>query len=224
MSNRISVHLAAVLAVFVTAATSPGAEPWADARLMPPDGLQVWLDAAQQAAAHEADKLGPLKHGDRLAELRDASGFQRHVVQADPGRQPKLVQVGSAGTALSSSTGWVVRFDGQDDHLRLRGLNRRWSDFTMFVVAAPHSNLGGYRGLFSVNQAERKDYETGFNLDLNAPGSAALQNLNLEGRGFGGARNLLKTTVPFGTLHVLEAVADASQKQVRMAFDGKPAG
>ncbi len=201
-------------------------EPWADKKLAPPDGLELWIDAGRVAAAREAAGLPKLKSGDRLAEWPDASGAKRQVVQGDSKRQPKFVQVGSADGATSSTAApsandnWVVRFDGEDDHLRALGVNRKLTDFTLFVVAAPHSNFGDYRGLFAVNQTDRRDYETGFNLDLNSGGTPALQSLNLEGRGFGGARNLMQTAVPFGTLHVIECVADSTQKQVRLAFDG----
>ena len=202
-------------------------EPWADEALSPRDGLELWLDAGRVAAAREAAGLPKLKSGDRLAEWPDASGAKRQVVQGDSKRQPKFVQVGLADGATSSTAApsandnWVVRFDGEDDHLRALGVNRKLTDFTLFVVAAPHSNFGDYRGLFAVNQTDRRDYETGFNLDLNSGGTPALQDLNLEGRGFGGARNLMQTSVPFGTLHVIECVADSTQKQVRLAFDGQ---
>ena len=200
-------------------------EPWADGKLAPPDGLELWLDARQVAAAREAAGLSKLKSGESLSGWHDASGAKRAVMQSDPKRQPKLVQVGSTDeTATSTNEGWVVRFDGEDDHLRVLGVNRKLTDFTLFLVAAPHSNLGDFRALFAFNQTGRRDYETGFTVDLNAPGSPVLQNLNLEGRGFAGARNLMKTTVPFGTLHVIECVADSKQKQVRLAFDGQAAG
>ncbi len=197
-------------------------EPWADGKLAPRDGLELWLDARQVAAAREAAGLSKLKSGESLSEWHDASGAKRHVMQSDPKRQPKLVQVGSADETVSSpNAGWVVRFDGEDDHLRVLGVNRKLTDFTLFVVAAPHSNLGGYRGLFAVNQTGRRDYETGFNLDMNSGGTPTLQDLNLEGRGFGGARNLMQAAAPFGTLHLIECVADSKQKQVRLTFDGK---
>ena len=94
---------------------------------------------------------------------------------------------------------------------------------TLLVVAAPHSNAGGFRGFFSFNQRGRRDYETGFNLDMNRALSTRFDNLNVEGRGFRGARNLRKTAVPFGTPEVIEAVLDMHDKQVRVAIDGRPA-
>ena len=221
------IRVAAVAVLLSCVQAVRATEPWADGALAPRDGLELWIDAGRVAAAREAAGLPKLKSGDRLAEWHDASGAKRHVVQGDSKQQPKFVQVDSADGATSSTAvpsandNWVVRFDGEDDHLRALGVNRKLTDFTLFVVAAPHSNFGDYRGLFAVNQTGRRDYETGFNLDLNSRGTPALQDLNLEGRGFGGARNLMQTAVPFGTLHVMECVADSTQKQVRLAFDGQ---
>ncbi len=215
----------AICLLLFAATAARATEPWADVTFAPKDGLELWLDASREAVAREASGLPKLKSGDSLAEWHDASGLKRHVRQSDSKKQPKLVQVGSAdATSSSTDANWVVRFDGEDDHLRVLGVNRKLTDFTLFLIAAPHSNLGDFRGLFAFNQTDRRDYETGFTLDLNAPGSAALQDLNLEGRGFGGARNMMKTAVPFGTLHVIECVGDSKQKQVRLAFDGKAAG
>src|SRR5207248_3217366 len=45
-----------------------------------------------------------------------------------------------------------------------------------------------------------------------------------EGKGFPGAQNLLTSASPFGTVHVIEATADPDKKNVRLVFDGKPAG
>ena len=76
---------------------------------------------------------------------------------------------------------WVVRFDGADDHLRRTGLNRSLDACTVFVVAAPHANPGGYRGFLAANEAGRRDYETGFNLDL-GPGATALSSWTASAR------------------------------------------
>ncbi|MAG94941.1 MAG: hypothetical protein CMJ48_14535, partial [Planctomycetaceae bacterium] len=187
-------------------------------------GLELWLDAQQEAAQRLSAPGSAFKSGEPISQWRDASGGKRMAVQTDAAGQPKLVQVGARADDAAAGAGWVVRFDGEDDHLRVLGMNRRYTSFTLFVVAAPHSNSGRFRGFLAFNQKNRKDYETGFNLDMNSRFSPKLQDLNLEGRGFGGARNLLKSTVPFGTLHVMEVVADATNKNVRLVFDGKPAG
>jgi putative heme-binding domain-containing protein len=52
----------------------------------------------------------------------------------------------------------------------------------------------------------------------------AFDTLNIEGRGFGGARDLLNTSVPFGQLQTLETVIDPAKKLVSLVVDGKPQG
>ena len=225
MSGNGLIQVTLVVSLLFAAQAAPATEPWADAKFAPQDGLELWLDASRVAAAREAAGLPRLKSDDRLSVWHDASGTERHVTQGDPKQQPKLVQVGSAdATSSPPDARWLVRFDGEDDHLRVLGVNRKLTDITLFLVAAPHSNFGGYRGLFAFNQTNRRDYETGFTLDLNSGGTPSLQDLNIEGRGFGGARNLMKSAVPLGTLHVIECAVDSNKKLVRLAFDGKVAG
>ncbi|MBC7819773.1 MAG: hypothetical protein IAG10_23055, partial [Planctomycetaceae bacterium] len=143
MTTTSFIRVAVVCSLLFTAPVAWAAEPWADVKFAPQDGLELWLDASRIAAAREADKLPKLKSGDRLTEWHDASGAKRHVTQGDPKKQPKLVQVGSADAASSSpEVGWVLRFDGEDDHLRVLGVKRKLTDFTLFLVAAPHSNFG----------------------------------------------------------------------------------
>ena len=195
---------------FVISLTFPAvvwsAEP-ASSTPVPILGMELWLDA--QAAADGR------KTGAPLGQWNDGSPLKRNAVQVHVDKQPKLVKVADS---------WVVRFDGDDDHLRVLNVQQKLSAFTLFVVAAPHSNQGFFRGLFAFNQVDRRDYESGFTLDMNAPFSPRLDNLNLEGRGFGGARNLLSTPSPFGTLHVLECVADPESRRIRLAVDGKSNG
>ena len=183
-----------------------GAEP-ATAEL---PGLELWLDANATAAA-----TANAKSGSPLAEWKDRSPVHRSALQPVAVRQPQLVKVGDS---------WVARFDGDDDHLRVLGVQKKLTAFSMFVVAAPHSNLGFFRGLVAFNQSDRRDYESGFTLDLNAPFSSQLNNLNLEGRGFGGARNLLKTSSRFGELRIIECSADPQTRKIRLVVDGKAEG
>jgi len=219
------LHLLFYIVVAVVGVTGvESAEPWADPSLPAVTGLELWLDASRETAARDSDRSIQVDGEGRLATWHDASGKGRHAVQAEPGKQPRLLQVEPKVGAPSSEAPWVIRFDGQDDHLRVLGFDRRFTDFTLIVVAAPHSNPGNFRGLFAFNQRDRRDYETGFTLDMNSSFSAALNELNLEGRGFGGARDLLNTSVPFGTLHVIEAIADSGARQVRLNFDGQAQG
>jgi putative heme-binding domain-containing protein len=190
------------------------AEPGAALALPVVEGLELWLDAGRINAAPKGQGPAAPKPGDPVPAWPDVSGRGRHVRQGARSAQPRLVRVGED---------WVVRFGGSA-FLRHGGPARSVAGLTVFVVAAPHANPGDFRGFLAANAAGRRDYETGFTLDLTGEESPAFDRLNIEGRGFGGARNLLTTTSPFGTLHIIEAVADPERKNVRLVFDGKPAG
>jgi putative heme-binding domain-containing protein len=198
---RVSACLVALLA-----ATASAAEKWADDKLPVTAGLELWLDAS---------RLTSRADGARLESWPDGSGHGRHVCQENVEARPTVVVVG---------TGRVVRFDGQDDHLRVTGLDRSLDGLTVFLVATPHNNPGTFCGFCAANAKDQRDYESGFTIDLGPYPTPAFSQLNVEGRGFGGAANLLKSSSPFGTLHVLEASADPAARKVRLVVDGKPAG
>ena len=125
----------------------PPVEPWADPKLPVTEGLELWLDAGRHGAARMALKQAALRSGDPVDVWFDASGRGRHVQQPVKSAQPRLMQVGD---------GWVMRFDGDDDHLRRTGLNRTLEACTVFVVAAPHDNPGDFRGFLAANAAGRR--------------------------------------------------------------------
>ncbi len=203
------------LLMALAAPERPPVERWADPKLKVIEGLELWLDAGRLNPARQAQEQPALKSGDMLEVWPDASGHGRHVRQPAKTSQPQLMQVGEA---------WVVRFDGHNDHLRLTELNRSLDALTVFLVAAPHDNPGDFRAFLAANAKDKRDYETGFTIDMSAGATAQFDQLNVEGRGFGGARDLLNTTSPFGTLHLLEAVVNPDKKRVQLFFDGKPAG
>jgi putative heme-binding domain-containing protein len=218
MRNARIMWLALVAAVsFWSLATAAGSgvEPWADQRLTVTTGLELWLDASRLPAARQAAKLAALPNGGAVEAWWDGSGNQRQVRQSVRTAQPRLVQVGDD---------WLVRFDGQDDYLRRTGLNLELGSGTLFVVAAAHTNPGDYRAFLAANGAGQRDYESGFTVDMDIAPSAQFEQLNVEGRGFGGAQNLLPTIAPFGTVHVIEVALDPSEKKVRLVLDGKRAG
>jgi putative heme-binding domain-containing protein len=191
------------------------AERWADPGLSVLQGLELWLDADRLQGARQAQGQPPLKTGDPVEVWFDASGHGRHVRQPVKTAQPHLIQVGD---------NWLLRFNGSEQHLRATGLDRTLEAMTVFVVAAPHSNPGGFRGFLAANAVGQRDYETGFTVDLGGEGSTQFDQLNVEGRGFGGARNLIGSSSPFGTLHVLEAIAAPQRKSVELFLDGKRGG
>ncbi len=188
---------------------------WADKQLRVREGLALWLDAYAIPTANGVSKDRSTSAGVSLAEWKDGSGNSRHFLQDRAEDQPKLVRIGDV---------WTVRFDGDTDHMRCISVAGQASALTVFIVAAPHQNLGDFRGLFATNAVGKRDYESGFNIDLGPSGSSSFQHINIEGVGFGGARNLLSKSVRFGTLHTLETVVDPLKKEVRLWMDGQPTG
>ncbi|MBX9628397.1 MAG: ThuA domain-containing protein [Gemmataceae bacterium] len=198
-------HIIAVLGLVLTAPTAAaGPEPWADPKLPVKDGLELWLDAAKAKAPAP---------GGKVAEWPDGSGKGRHLRQPTEDARPTLLKVGDAG---------LVRFDGVDDHLRATGLKAEVRDFTLFLVLAPRANGGDWRGFIGTNAPGGRDYETGLTVGFGPAGTPRLADLSVEGRGFGGYQNLLKTPGPFGKLHTVEVRGGA--KAVRAFVDGQPSG
>jgi putative heme-binding domain-containing protein len=195
------------------APTEPHIEKWADARLTVTRGLNLWLDASRQAAARLAQEKPPLPDGGPVDVWYDASGNRLHLVQRVQAFMPRYLLAGELA---------AVRFDGTDDSLGLTGLNRAIDDLTVFLVAAPRSNLGGFRGFLCSNETGKNDYLTGFTLDLTGEASGQFDRLNVEGRGFQGAVNLMRSAHPFGEFHVIEA--HRGSKGVQLAIDGVAAG
>ncbi len=188
---------------------------WADARLTERDGLILWLDAVAIESSRKVNGLPGLSDGDRADTWQDSSGAEQSPVQELRDAQPKVINVGDA---------WIVRFDGVDDHLRMVSKPTMTGSATVILVAAPHANPGDFRGLFAANAADRRDYESGLTIDLGPGPTSKFDQLNVEGRGFGGANDVLNSSSPFGTLHTFEAVVDPLSKQVRLTLDGVSEG
>jgi tetratricopeptide (TPR) repeat protein len=190
-------------------------ERWAAQALRVVEGLELWLDASRLNDARKAGGLAPLKAGNKVETWFDNSGKGRHVGQALQAARPRLVQVGKD---------WLIRFDGADDHLRCTGLDRSLDACTVFVVAAPHANPGAFRAFLAANKLGQNDAQTGLNIDMGIGATAQFDHLNVEGAGFSGIHNLLGRPGPFGTLHVLELVADPGRRTVRLILDGRLSG
>ena len=118
----------------------------------------------------------------------------------------------------------VVRFDGQDDSLFLGGPQKDYRELTLFIVAAPKTNLGGFRGLVAFNKKGVNDYTSGMTVDLHAFPSLKFNVINLEGAGFGGAVDVMDADHPLGTLHVLAATFAPGRGGVKLYVDGRLSG
>ena len=164
------------------------------------DGLALWLDASRiEAAARAAKETLPT----RTASSRcgsTAPGKAARAATALSRRSPMLVKAGDAA---------IVRFDGEDDHLRLTGgkeRTRRRSRCSSWSHrgTTPAASAGSSRS----TRPNGRDYETGLTIDMGPNGTPRFTELNVEGQGFGGWRNLLKTGGDFGKLYQLEVRGD----------------
>lgn len=186
--------------------TSAQVADWADPGLTVRDGMIFWLDAT---------KIRKPESRDLVREWRNGADPKRNLIQQDEHSCPRLVTVADTN---------VLRFDGENDFLRIDGTGLTADNLTIFIVAAPHDNPGEFRGFLAASGREQRDYESGLNIDLGPGPSLAFDTINIEGRGFGGANDLLTGSSPFGTVHTIETVIDAKSREVRLIMDGKPAG
>jgi putative heme-binding domain-containing protein len=209
----LMTFLAALSGVRLSQAS--GLEPWADSRIPVADGLILWLDASHQASARDAQRAPAIPPDGSLGVWYDGSGAGHRMVQRVGEAQPRLVRSGDHA---------VVRFDGIDDHLALSGPNCEVKAFTAFLVAAPRSNSGGFLGLFAGNAVGQRDYETGFTIDQSPAPTSRFESLNVEGRGFGGAVNLMRNGFEFGTFHTVEVRVRAGRSAVELVIDGRKQG
>jgi putative heme-binding domain-containing protein len=209
------IWMSILVAMTMVAETSAQVSPWSDQRLPIRDGLWLWLDAQTIAAAHQSLSLSKPTDGDRLDVWRDGSGNGHDFSQSQEADQPTLIRVGDF---------WTVRFDGQSDSMRCLASAATATEASIFIVAAPHSNHGGFRAFFAANAAGKNDYQSGWNVDLGGGASKTFDRLNIEGLGFGGERNLLTNDHLFGTLHTFQIDVDPASQNVRMSVDGKVAG
>ena len=195
--------------------------PWAarmsraDDGLSVRNGLELWLDAGRINVLREAAGQNTLTSGDLIDVWPDSSGRHRNLAQPQESSRPKLLVVGNTS---------MVRFDGWDDHLRCACEPAPLAAATIFMVAAPHANPGDFRGLFAANAPQRRDYESGLTIDLGPGPTKSFDQLNVEGRGFGGARNLRSGSDAFGTLHIIEVLVAPQSRLARLWVDGKLEG
>jgi putative heme-binding domain-containing protein len=185
-------------------------EPWADPGLKVTRGLVLWLDAGRLDAARKAHGRPPLADEPRVDVWYDASGHGRDLAQARAEARPSYVD-------------GAIRFDGEASFLERPGLGLRLKDFTLFVVAVPLSNAGGFRALAAWHAAGREDYTSGTTVDLGPGFAGRFEALNVEGRGFTGADNLMAGRSDFGVVRRLTVTSTTGPGGTRLLVDGRPA-
>ncbi|HYT94263.1 MAG TPA: hypothetical protein VEL76_36440, partial [Gemmataceae bacterium] len=187
-------------------------EKWAARGLKVTAGLELWLDGGRQNAARQAYGRPNLDSGQPLDTWYDASGHGRHLSQKAAAAQPCLVLQGNHA---------AVRFDGQKQHFTLSGLDGNFKEVTLFIVAVPFSNRGGFRAFAALNKAGVNDYTSGLTIDLGPAPSTRFQFLNAEGAGFVGAANLLRETPDFGTVQRLAITSRVGPGGTRLHVNDK---
>jgi putative heme-binding domain-containing protein len=218
--RNLQSPLGCLFALAFAAHGAGATERWTDRGLPVATGLELWLDATTLDLAVRDRAAGPLRDGDALNAWPEGSGHHRDIsAPATPARP-----VYRSGFPEAATGPPVVRFDGNAALLAIKNLALRLDDFTVFIVAAPRSNAGGFRGLLSVNAAGQNDYRTGFNVDLGAGSSIDFSTLNVEGNGFGGEQNLLRDSVPFDTFHVLTVTSRVGPDGVKLFDNGELRG
>ena len=200
-----------LLLLFFTVHAARGVEKWSDTKLSVTNGLQLWLDASRQPLARQAAAGRPLVDGATIDHWLDGSGFNRDLSQIVREAMPQF--------RVGGGVAWVS-FDGRDDFMAASRLSLQWSNATLFLVAAPKSNAGFFRGLLAFTQDSQNDYIRGLNVDLGPAGGGRFDYLNLEAAGAGGARNLLKSSQDFGGFHLLSIQVGQGQDGVKLWLDG----
>lgn len=145
----------------------------------------------------------------------DQSPQHWDFIALDPQQAPTLVR---------SPEGATVRFDGNDDALRMLCPLKTLASGSIWMVVAPHENPGDFRGLIATNAPGHRDYMSGFNMDLGPGPSLRWDMINIEGQGFSGARNLATLSSSFGTLSVLCILFDANAQEIILYVDGRESG
>lgn len=186
-----------------------------------PAGLVLSLDAADQARARQEASLPPLSPLAFAETWIDAVSPDRMALQPVAERRP----VFHARPDVA-----FFRFDGKDDFLAFNGPRRLAAEVTLFVLAAPRGNPGGFAALLSMGENGKNDFTSGLNLDLGPSATDDLSVLNLESAGAGGFSDLLEPSLlgaadrPFGGFHLFTVRSRIGEGGNELFFDGIKAG
>ncbi len=181
------------------------------------DHLILWIDASGQPAVRRSSSLPPIQPQRGLATLLDQSGNGREFLQPLPERRPLAITDGETA---------FLRFDGKDDFLFSGGNPALAAELTIFILAAPHANPGGFSGLFSTSTAAGNDYTHGLNIDLGAEPTERLSCVNIESAGASGLKDLLVPGIfgaadrPFDGFHLFTARSRVGETGIEFFLDG----
>lgn len=163
---------------------------WGDADLPVRDGLIGWFDARSLNDARAAEGLPRLTTGQSVETWSDASAVGHDLGQDVAHDRPIY---------FATEDYQAVRFLGDGQALTRWVETAAIEQATIVFVGTAFSNSGGFAGPFALSANDQNDYVSGFNLDQGPGLTTAWEVLNVEGAGFGGARDLWPDSVPFGT-------------------------
>ncbi len=184
------------------------------------DGLVAAFDASEQPAARRAASLPPVGAGRPVERLLGSEGTALVAVQPVASARPVFHAADRDGGPA------FLRFDGKDDALVVHGGRRLTPQMTVFVLAAPAGNPGGFSALFATGEASQNDYTSGLNVDFGPAPTPQLSALNLETAGASGFRDFLEpgknlaADLPFGAFHVFTVRSKIGEKGNDVFLDG----
>lgn len=196
-------------------ATAAEPEPWADKNLTVVEGLVAWYDGSVENAARRAFGKHGLDNGAAVDQWHDASGNGRHLAQASSDAQP-LFRIDEELR--------YIRFGGGATFLAADKLGVSLDEVTIVLVAAPFVNDGGFQAFLALNATDANDYASGLVIDQGPQAARKFTTLNVEGAGFGGARDLKAKASPFGQLARICVTSTVGSGGTRLYLDGTPAG
>jgi len=104
------------------------------------------------------------------------------------------------GPTFNSDNGGSIVFDGTNDFCQFGNLTTL-NDMTVQMTVKVLSNSGNYRGFIGAVGASGNDYNSGFNIDMQADATLNFSKCSFEGGilTISGGFNFMTSNVPFGT-------------------------
>ena len=180
-------------------------------------GLIVHLNSLDQSSLRKSADLAPLGNGNPLDRWLDSTTNSFRATQPWALGRPVFRADDSEAFA---------RFDGKDDFLFIEGKHRRLREVTVFILAAPRGNVGGFAGMFAATAVGKNDYTSGINIDQGPEPSKDLSVLSLESAGSVGFHNFIQSgknlpsPLPFESFHVFTVRSAIGPKGNGVFIDG----
>jgi hypothetical protein len=158
---------------------------------IPTDGLQLWLKA----------DAGATLNGSTVSSWADQSGNGNDAIQLDAPRQPLLVRDGLHGLP-------VLRFDGTDDRLVLKGRSVM-SQLSLFIVLKIDSGATGPNPNFPITLGDAEATGRVFFLGMQTEVSRDSSDLIFVGAALGiGVRATAPGCAAFGRWNTISVTAN----------------